>query len=70
MTKWRLIDGIQRLNRSATRQFLEQFGENELDLYLRKLLRQERRYGSANLLRPVSLQQLDWANLNEARTAS
>jgi len=59
MTKWQLIDDIQRLNRSATRPFLEQFGENELDLYLRKLLRQERRYGTANLLRPVSLQHLD-----------
>ncbi len=70
MTKWQLIHDIQRLNRSATREFLEQFGENELELYLRKLLRQERRYGSANLLRPVSLQHLDWANLNEARTAS
>lgn len=53
MTKWQLIDDIQRLNRSATRQFLEQFGENELDLYLRRLLRQERRYGTADLLHPV-----------------
>ncbi len=59
MTKWQLIDDIQRLNRSATREFLEQFGENELDLYLRKLLRQERRYGSADLLQPVLLQYLD-----------
>ncbi len=59
MTKWQLIDDIQRLNRSATREFLEQFGENELDLYLRKLLRQERRYGSQDLLQPVSLRQLD-----------
>ncbi len=56
MTKWQLIDDIQRLNRSATREFLEQFGENELDLYLRKLLRQERRYGSADLLQPLLLQ--------------
>ncbi len=59
MTKWQLIDDIQRLNRSATREFLEQFGENELDLYLRKLLRQERRYGSADLLQPVLLRYLD-----------
>ena len=27
MTKWQLIDDIQRLNRSATREFLEQFQE-------------------------------------------
>lgn len=59
MTKWQLIDDIQRLNRSATREFLEQFGENELDLYLRKLLRQERRYGSPDLLQPVLLQSFD-----------
>ena len=59
MTKWQLIDDIQRLNRSAKRQFLEQFGENELDLYLRKLLRQERRYGSPDLLQPVLLRYLD-----------
>ena len=59
MTKWQLIDDIRRLNRSATREFLEQFGENELDLYLRKLLRQERRYGTADLLQPVLLQFLD-----------
>ncbi len=59
MTRRQLIDDIQRLNRSATREFLEQFGENELDLYLRKLLRQERRYGSANLLQPVLMQYLD-----------
>ena len=59
MTQWQLIDDIQRLNRSATREFLEQFGENELDLYLRKLLRQERRYGSADLLQPVLMQYLD-----------
>ncbi len=59
MTKWQLIDDIQRLNRSATREFLEQFGEHELDLYLRKLLRQERRYGSADLLQPVLLRYLD-----------
>ena len=59
MTKWQLIDDIQRLNRSATREFLERFGENELDLYLRRLLRQERRYGSADLLQPVLLQYLD-----------
>ena len=59
MTKWQLIDDIQRLNRSAARDFLEQFGENELDLYLRKLLRQERRYGSADLLQPVLLRYLD-----------
>ena len=59
MTKWQLIDDIQRLNRSATREFLEQFGEIELDLYLRKLLRQERRYGSADLLQPVLPRFLD-----------
>ncbi len=59
MTKWQLIDDIQRLNRSATREFLEQFGEHELDLYLRRLLRQKRRYGSADLLQPVSLRYLD-----------
>jgi len=59
MTKWQLIDDIQRLNRSAKRQFLEQFGENELDLYLRKLLRQERRYGGPDLLQPVLLRYLD-----------
>ena len=59
MTKWQLIDDIQRLNRSATRNFLEQFGENELDLYLRKLLRQERRYGTADLLQPVLQQHFD-----------
>ncbi len=59
MTKWQLIDDIQRLNRSATRQFLAQFGENELDLYLRRLLRQERRYGSADLLQPLLRQYLD-----------
>jgi hypothetical protein len=59
MTKWQLIADIQRFNRSATREFLEQFGENELDLYLRKLLRQERRYGSPDLLQPVLLQYLD-----------
>ncbi|MCH8913677.1 MAG: hypothetical protein IIA33_08940 [Planctomycetes bacterium] len=59
MTKWQLIDDIQRLNRSATRNFLEQFGENELDLYLRKLLRQERRYGTADLLQPLLLRFLD-----------
>ncbi len=59
MTQRQLIDDIQRLNRSATREFLEQFGENELDLYLRKLLRQERRYGSADLLQPVLLRFLD-----------
>ncbi len=59
MTKWQLIDDIQRLNRSATREFLEQFGENELDLYLRRLLRQERRYGSADLLQPLLRQYLD-----------
>ncbi len=59
MTQWQLIDDIQRLNRSATREFLEQFGEHELDLYLRKLLRQERRYGSADLLQPVLLRYLD-----------
>ncbi len=59
MTKWQLIDHIQRLNRSATREFLEQFGENELDLYLRRLLRQERRYGTADLLQPVLQQHFD-----------
>ncbi len=59
MTQWQLIDDIQRLNRSATREFLEQFGENELDLYLRRLLRQERRYGSADLLQPVLTQHFD-----------
>ena len=59
MTRWQLIEDIQRLNRSATRRFLEQFGEHELDLYLRKLLRQERRYGSADLLQPVLLRYLD-----------
>ncbi len=59
MTKWQLIDDIQRLNRSATRQFLEQFGENELDLYLRRLLRQERRYGTADLLQPLLQQHFD-----------
>ena len=59
MTQWQLIDDIQRLNRSATREFLEQFGENELDLYLRKLLRQERRYGTADLLQPVLQQHFD-----------
>ena len=58
MTKWQLIDDIQRLNRSATREFLEQFGENELNLYLRRLLRQERRYGTADLLQPLLLQNL------------
>ncbi len=59
MTKWQLIADIQRLNRSATRKFLEQFGAYELDLYLRKLLRQERRYGSADLLQPVLQQHFD-----------
>ncbi len=59
MTKWQLIHDILRLNRSASRKFLEQFGENELDLYLRKLLRQERRYGSADLLQPVLTQHFD-----------
>ncbi len=59
MTKWQLIDDIQRLNRSAPREFLEQFGENELDLYLRRLLRQERRYGTADLLQPVLQQHFD-----------
>ncbi len=58
MTKQQLIDDIRRLNKSASRDFLEQFGENELDLYLRKLLRLERKYGSEDLLRPVSLQEL------------
>ena len=58
MTKWQLIDDIQRLNRSATREFLEQFGENELNLYLRRLLRQERRYGTADLLQPLLVQNL------------
>jgi hypothetical protein len=59
MTKWQIIDDIQRLNRSATREFLEQFSENELDLYLRRLLRQERRYGTADLLQPVLLQHIN-----------
>ncbi len=59
MTKWQLIDDIQRLNRSATRKFLEQFGTHEPDLYLRKLLRQERRYGSADLLQPVLQQHFE-----------
>ncbi len=59
MTKWQLIDDIQRLNRSATREFLEQFGENELDLYLRRLLLHERRYVSADLLQPLLRQYLD-----------
>ena len=58
MTKQQLISDIRRLNKSASRDFLEQFGENELDLYLRKLLRLERKYGSEDLLRPVSLQEL------------
>ena len=58
MTKEELIDDIRRLNKSASRDFLEQFGENELDLYLRKLLLLERKYGSEDLLRPVSLQEL------------
>ena len=58
MTKQQLIDDIRRLNKSASRDFLEQFSENELDLYLRKLLRLERKYGSEDLLRPVSLQEL------------
>ncbi len=58
MTKQQLIDDIRRLNKSASAEFLEQFGESELDLYLRKLLRLERKYGSEDLLRPVSLQEL------------
>ncbi len=58
MTRQQLIDDIRRLNRSASREFLEQFGENELDLYLRKLLRLVRKYGSEDLLRPVPLEEL------------
>ena len=58
MTKQQLIEDIQRLNKSASAEFLEQFGDNELDLYLRKLLRLEQKYGSENLLRPVTLQEL------------
>lgn len=58
MTKQQLVDDIRRLNPTAGREFLQQFGENELDLYLRKLLRQEQKYGSENLLRPAPLEEL------------
>ncbi len=57
MTKQQLVDDIRRLNPTASREFLKQFGENELDLYLRKLLRQEQKYGSENLLRPAPVEE-------------
>lgn len=58
MSRQQLIAEIQRLNRSAGTEFLRQFGSDELDLYWRRLLRLERRYGSSDLLQPVSLREL------------
>ena len=58
MSKQQLIAEIQRLNRSAGTEFLKRFGSNELDLYWRRLLRLERRYGSSDLLEPVSPREL------------
>ncbi len=58
MSKQQLIAEIQRLNRSAGTEFLRQFESSELDLYWRRLLRLERRYGSSDLLQPVSLREL------------
>jgi len=37
MSKRELIDRIMQLNRSARREFLQGFNENELDDYLRQL---------------------------------
>ena len=37
MSKRELIDRIMELNRSARREFLLEFNENELDDYLRQL---------------------------------
>ena len=58
MTKQQLITDIQRLNRSARWDFLIQFDRTELDLYLRRLLRLERKYDTSDLLRPVPLREL------------
>ncbi len=58
MSKQQLIAEIQRLNRSAGTEFLKQFGSHELDLYWRRLLRLERRYGSSDLLQPLTLREL------------
>lgn len=37
MSKRELIDRIMQINRSARREFLQGFNENELDDYLRQL---------------------------------
>jgi len=37
MSKPELIDRIMELNRTARREFLQEFNENELDDYLRQL---------------------------------
>lgn len=57
MTKQQLVDDIRRLNPTASHEFLQQFGENELDLYLRRLLSLEQKYGSENLLQPAPLEE-------------
>ncbi len=51
MSKTELIEHIMRLNRSATEEFLHQFSPNQLDLYLRKLLKAAIERGP-NLLQP------------------
>ncbi len=58
MTKTQLIADIRRLNRSACPEFLEQFEENELDVYLRRLLDLARARGGGDLLQPVAAEDL------------
>lgn len=59
MTKNQLINDIIWLNRSAKREFLQQFEESELDLYLRKLLNVRDRLHRDDLLEPVGIQELE-----------
>ena len=54
MSKREMIEHIMRLNRSATAEFLGQFTANQLDQYLRKLLKAAIERGP-NLLQPEPL---------------